>query len=743
MLAEKLTRLRIRQLTTERRILIGIVLVFCVLTTISNLSVSLFEAPDEAGHYKYVYWLAAGNSLPDLVSDGGFIQNETWQTPLYYYLVAPLVQLAHGGLPADIAPFNLDYTSGFTHLFYFHTRAESFPYHDTSLAVHLLRLATSLFGLGVILITYSLAQSIYKPAALPAAAIVAFNPQFIFMSASISNDVPAACLAGLTMLWLCRGIRQTNRRPLWFVWLGVLGGLAVMTKLNNLVLVVPLVVGLVAMHWSPRRQLGSLLVHGLLTMVALFALAGWWFLLNWERYGDFLAWQPMLNLTAGLLRQQPLNWLATLQYSTGLLYSFWMPLHNTQFVPQFIYYFFGGFMLVALVGLGLWLWQYTRQKEIKTVGMLGLLILWVVLSYGTLLQWMRLVKETDQGRLLYPAISGLSIIVSVGLSQISWRRVSIAWPVVLGLLSIAVLTPLVVTIPAHSQPAFLSDGANLPNSANIQFGQDIVLRGYNLSPNRLNSPGQLNVDLYWQAQAQVDDNYIVRIVLANPNRTLSMIDSTPYNGRYPTPVWQPGQTFQDRYSLNVDARKVSGLARVYLSLYPIKRSNDPLPIHDNDVDLGTQLLLGVIKLRSAEPITYKPQIAADTFFSNTIQLTGFDAPTALSSLDSLTVTLYWQAANPTSVDYTAFVHLTGPDGEIVAQGDSPPQAGQYPTSYWDAAEQVQDVHIVPLPADLSAGQYRLTIGLYNAADGQRLPAMRSDGTRWPDDALQLKTYSIP
>lgn len=58
-----------QRLFAEHRSLIGLLLIFLALATLYNLSLPLYEAPDEADHFRYVNWLAAGRGLPDLEQD--------------------------------------------------------------------------------------------------------------------------------------------------------------------------------------------------------------------------------------------------------------------------------------------------------------------------------------------------------------------------------------------------------------------------------------------------------------------------------------------------------------------------------------------------------------------------------------------------------------------------------------------------------------------------------------------------
>ncbi|HZY44976.1 MAG TPA: phospholipid carrier-dependent glycosyltransferase, partial [Anaerolineae bacterium] len=444
----------------EQRLLGFILIVFLLLTAISNFTIPLFEAPDEDDHYRFALWLAYGNGLPDLNQLVAQVGHEAWQTPLYYYLLSPVMRLANGGQPDEIAPRSVGYLAGYSIVTRIHSQAESWPYVGTSLAVHLARLITSLFGVGTILVTFGLARLIWPRAAWVAAALVAFNPQFIYLSAAISNDVPAACLAGLTMCWLVRGLHQDSIGKEWNIVLGILAGLAVMTKLSNLVLVIPIGLALLLRLKPFRQTWRRILADSMLLLIAFVSIAGWWFLSNWLRYHDWLAWQPMLNLSVGLQRGHLLNWFEALQVSAGLLTSFWLNIGNGA--PQF-YLFFDVLMLAAAIGLGAWLWQQLRQHTRRVFVNVGLIAVWISLTFISLLQWMRLVRATDQGRLLYPVISGLAVLLAVGLMQIAWRKWSVAPVLVAGLFIAAALTPVLVTMPAYAQPRPLPMGEQLPN----------------------------------------------------------------------------------------------------------------------------------------------------------------------------------------------------------------------------------------------------------------------------------------
>jgi hypothetical protein len=84
-----------------------------------------------------------------------------------------------------------------------------------------------------------------------------------------------------------------------------------------------------------------------------------------------------------------------------------------------------------------------------------------------------------------------------------------------------------------------------------------------------------------------------------------------------------------------------------------------------------------------------------------------------------------------------FVHVVNANGEIVAQSDSQPLNGQYPTSIWSPGEIVVDERFIRLVP----GTHRIFVGLYRWDTGERLPAV-VDGERAADDRLLLQEIVI-
>jgi hypothetical protein len=88
----------------------------------------------------------------------------------------------------------------------------------------------------------------------------------------------------------------------------------------------------------------------------------------------------------------------------------------------------------------------------------------------------------------------------------------------------------------------------------------------------------------------------------------------------------------------------------------------------------------------------------------------------------LQIALYWQALQPLETRYHTFVHLLGPDSQIVDQSDHQPGGIYYPSDLWQPGERLRDAHSLTLPSDAPQGVYRLLAGAYVlAGDGALQP----------------------
>jgi hypothetical protein len=111
-------------------------------------------------------------------------------------------------------------------------------------------------------------------------------------------------------------------------------------------------------------------------------------------------------------------------------------------------------------------------------------------------------------------------------------------------------------------------------------------------------------------------------------------------------------------------------------------------------------------------------------FDNTIQLRFAD----LKEIEDgrLQVDLSWSTLEPIDASFTVFVHLMEGD-DIVAQSDSVPGSGYWPSQWWKPGLVIQDSHILNIEKDFKRETQQITIGLYNTRTLEPLPMMDPNG----------------
>lgn len=120
-------------------------------------------------------------------------------------------------------------------------------------------------------------------------------------------------------------------------------------------------------------------------------------------------------------------------------------------------------------------------------------------------------------------------------------------------------------------------------------------------------------------------------------------------------------------------------------------------------------------------------------FGDELALIGFEQ---IVEGDRLIVRLQWQALAQPTGDYTAFVHLSNQDDELLAQSDVQPGGTRYPTSIWRIGEAIVSEHVLQRPAE-QAGSFTLYTGLYSFPSLERLPVAGSPDGRYAFGEVEL------
>jgi hypothetical protein len=143
---------------------------------------------------------------------------------------------------------------------------------------------------------------------------------------------------------------------------------------------------------------------------------------------------------------------------------------------------------------------------------------------------------------------------------------------------------------------------------------------------------------------------------------------------------------------------------------------------------------GVLRYESQGYVAEPAENQVIENFGEQIALIGYDVPEAIRPGEQMDVTFYWQPWQPLDINYQVFVHLLAEDGSLVAQSDKL-NPGDFPTGRWPLDKYVRDENTLAIPADLPPGTYRLSVGLWVAAEGWRLPVLDDDRTQIGDNVV--------
>lgn len=125
-----------------------------------------------------------------------------------------------------------------------------------------------------------------------------------------------------------------------------------------------------------------------------------------------------------------------------------------------------------------------------------------------------------------------------------------------------------------------------------------------------------------------------------------------------------------------------------------------------------------------------PPLASFTAGDVTLILTEVKAYQVDNQVD---VMMAWQASGAVTENVTVFVHLLNQAGQLIGQADGDFLAGTLPLTVWPPQQPLVDQR----EGVVEGAAAFVAVGLYRRDDGQRLPAVDSDGTPWPDNAVVI------
>ena len=695
----------------------------------------VLEASDEPRHFAFAEFISRHWTLPVQVPGVLNPWNQAGsQPPLYYILVAALVApVDTSDLPELMQP-NPHAIQGDPSA----VNNKNRFLHDTTglelsgaaLAVYIARLFSLLLACVSVSAVWLAARELGlltgqnpRRLALLAAGLVAFNPQFLFNSASVNND-NLITLLGSLVIWQMLSLLRNGLTPRRSLLLALLLALASISKLSGLLLYAP--VGLAALWLTQRsRNWTELARLALLAGICWLVIAGPWYARNLTLYGEFTGSQTMLDIV-GRRPDPSLETMLTDEFR-GLRYSYWGIFGGFNiFSPAPFYLAMDLVTLAGVTGLLLWLWQ--KRTMPGALFLIFLTTLCIALFAGALVMW-TLQTSASTGRLLFPVSAASGTLLALGLGALKLP----SRPLVVALGLTAILMPFLSILPAYATPAIVSELPAEATALNLHF-DDIELLGYHVQQRRLGPGDTLPVTLYWRPLRHSDLNYSFYLHLLNSvDRVLVRNYGFPGGGSLQTSRWEPGIIYEDHWVLELpeDAGGQTSL-RVHIGWWkypdgyavpgtdPGGSEVDPVLIpagafaDGNDVDL--------MLTQKIEPLLY----------GNSIRLLAYER-------EGPDVALLWEVSERPEPNLHVFLHVldnTAPDEPVVvlAQGDDEPSL---PTRYWQPGERFITQHRLQMTAAAIPGEFTLRVGWYSTSRYGRLVA------DCPDNSCPLATLTLP
>ncbi len=722
---------------------IGLIcLAYLVLAVTYSVTIPVFEVSDELWHFPMVDYLARnGFQLP--VQDAanvGIWRQEGSQPPLYYMLAAALIAGVDRSDLAEVrrqnphADIGIVRPDGNANMMVPPLNWDTRTFEKTLLSVQIVRLFSIVLGLGTVLVTYAIARELFPDhpyLALVAAGLNAFLPMFLFISASVNNDNLSNLLGNLLTLLTIR-LFKMRTVPRWhtFVVIGSVIGCGLLAKLN-LVFWLPVLAGGLLIS-SLRLKSWKVIWVGGITIIGLASLiAGWWYIRNWQLYGDPTGLNVFLDIVGR--RAIPANLAQLWSERFSFVQSFWGFFGGMNVaMPGAVYRLLDALGLTGLVGslVFLVLAILRRRYAYTEWTVLGITLIWPLVTFLSLLRW---TAETpaSQGRLIFGALSSICVWIVVGLFWWQPERLrSLTTNIFLvGLLALATSAPFLFVLPSYASPAQAVFSESILNRfVERATNGEIQLVRINVVTPHVRPEMYVELESVWQVAKPVSRDWSLFVHLVSEDGVIiAQRDVFPGQGRLATSMIDAEYAWENPIAIwlpeNVYAPQI---LTIQIGWYHLE-SGDRLVLPDGSTSTSVgfiQLLPRASTLEVPNPISIN--------FAHQIELVGYELTTLSPRVEQeVELTLYWRRIQPITTDFTVFAHILNPTTQTLYAGsDSQPAEGTRPMTTWEEGEVIADTHRLWVGPDAAPGTYELEIGVYTqTADGgfSRLRVVTADG----------------
>ena len=503
-----------------------------------------------------------------------------------------------------------------------------------------------------------------------------------------------------------------------FIILGVLIGLAAITKYHSLILLPEAALVMLILGWQRGWGWSATIRRGLWLLAAFGVTSGWWLGFILVKFNDIenaglisgLAapfGDPVVTEGSTYLFSTEFNTLSLWEFDYWLSWtfrSFWlhyngldsgMQVLGQQTMYWTVYVLFSGLMIIALMGLliksvstiksivktpqSVQLWQLDYSLlAVHFLIYLGL----IILRYMLFPAW-----STSQGRHFYPALTSIAFFWTLGLDTVQQQIAKSSNKKFVGgffnddklLVIISAGIPLLISsivIPLFFWPVYYPllpittthpDNASITHRLTYQFADELRFEGYDIHQTD-SQPGQaIPLTFYWRTRLKQNQDYLMQTCLHDSaGAVVTCHQSHPVNGRYPVRAWEEGYLIRDE--VYVPTPTCLSLGEYELRLSAIPLSFETLePSIDESIPPQPPLSLGSIHIAGTPTPIDSPVLWTDNIH--------YAKADAFQIRQTLTVLEKGNSVDPALIHNTAavpwrpFSHdivYTCPDGTAVS-----------------------------------------------------------------------------
>jgi len=245
----------------------------------------------------------------------------------------------------------------------------------------------------------------------------------------------------------------------------------------------------------------------------------------------------------------------------------------------------------------------------------------------------------------------------------------------------------------------------LANPVQVNFGDELLLLGYELPFQPVPADQSVEISLYWRALLPVEKEYSVSLQLVDENGHRFGQDDSFHPAGLPVTRWQEGQYAQDVHRMKVLPGTPPGEYRIVVYVYETAGNQRLETVNPDGLPAGNAYELGTIAIsqpdRHPDPGEMKTGttltgVGESPILARDVQLLGFDlAQATVETGGALPITLYWYTPSAPAGNAKVALYLSCDRQGIISRTQLPGYLS--PGIDWQSGQILRAEQILPVP----------------------------------------------